>query len=363
MRARPGPESGRGLAARDAPDRSAVLMTTMVPDVLRDAGALVVPRLQQALDVLSPENREVIDYHMGWRDAAGQPVQRRGSKSVRPGLALLSAAAVGGSPEDGIPGAVAVECLHNFAFLHDDVADGDRFRRQRETAWVVFGQGRALNAGTALLVLAYQTLLAADSPHREEASRLLAQTCAAMLTGQGLDLAFEHRLDVTVEESMAMTRGKTATLLSCATSIGAVLCVGDTDVTRALHEFGVQVGIAFQARDDLLGVWGRPEQTGGRPPGFDLTARKGTLPIVVALRAGGPASDELGELLAAPPLDEAQVARAAELVLQAGGRAWTEDLARGCVAEAEKLVAELTVAPPVRDGLVAVARMGLPDDV
>lgn len=276
-------------------------MSTMVPDVLRDAAALVVPRLQQALDALSPENREVLDYHMGWRDAAGRPVQRRGSKSVRPGLALLSAAAVGGSAEDGMPGAIAVECLHNFAFLHDDVADGDRYRRQRETAWVVFGQSRALNAGTAMLVLGQQTLLGAPSPHREAALGLVVDTCAAMLTGQGLDLAFEDRLlDVTVEESMAMTRGKTATLLSCATAIGAVLCTGETEVSRVLRDFGRQVGIAFQARDDLLGIWGRPEQTGGRPPGFDLTARKGTLPVVVALQAGGPASDELRALLAAP---------------------------------------------------------------
>lgn len=344
-------------------------MSTMVPDVpqvLSDAGALVVPRLRQALDALSPENREVIDYHMGWRDAAGQPVQRRGSRSVRPGLALLSAAAVGGAAEDGMPGAIAVECLHNFAFLHDDVEDGDRYRRQRETAWVVFGPGRALNAGTAMLVLGHQTLLDAPSPHREAALRLLVGTCSAMLTGQGLDLAFEHRLDVTVEASMAMTRGKTATLLSCATSIGAVLCTGETEVSRALHDFGLQVGIAFQARDDLLGIWGRPEQTGGRPPGFDLTAGKGTLPVVVALQAGGPASDELRELLAAPlgpGTDPAQVARAAELVTRAGGRAWTEDLARRCVADAEKMVGELTVIPQVRDGLIAVARMGLPDDV
>ena len=342
-------------------------MSTMVPGVLRDAGALVVPRLQQALDALSPENREVLDYHMGWRDAAGQPVQRRGSKSVRPGLALLSAAAVGGGTEDGMPGAVAVECLHNFAFLHDDVQDGDRFRRQRETAWVVFGQGRALNAGTAMLVLAHQQLLDAPSPHREAALRLLVRTCADMLTGQGLDLAFEPRLDVTVEESMAMTRGKTATLLSCATSIGAVLVAGETEVSRALHDFGRQVGIAFQARDDLLGIWGRPEQQGGRPPGFDLTAGKGTLPIAVALQAGGPASDELREILGAPGFgpgtDPAQVARAAELVTEAGGRVWTEDLARRCVADAEKIVGELTVTPEVRDGLIAVARMGLPDDV
>jgi geranylgeranyl diphosphate synthase, type I len=342
-------------------------MSTMVPDVLRDAGALVVPRLQQALDALSPENREVIDYHMGWRDAEGRPVQRRGSKSVRPGLALLSAAAAGGTAEDGMPGAVAVECVHNFAFLHDDVADGDRYRRQRETAWVVFGQGRALNAGTALLVLGHRTVLDCPSPHREAALRLLVGTCSDMVTGQGLDLAFEHRLDVTVAESMAMTRGKTATLLSCATAIGAVLVSGETEVSRALGEFGRQVGIAFQARDDLLGIWGRPEQTGGRPPGFDLTAGKGTLPVVVALQAGGPASDELRELLAArrrgPGLDPAQVARAAELITAAGGRAWTEDVARRCVADAEKIVGELAPPPDLRDGLVAVARMGLPDDV
>ena len=164
-----------------------------------------------------------------------------------------------------------------------------------------------------------------------------------------------------------MTRGKTATLLSCATSIGAVLVAGETDVSRALHEFGTQVGIAFQARDDLLGIWGRPEQQGGRPPGFDLTAGKGTLPIAVALAgrrtglgraAGDPRRSGFG-----PGADPALVARAADLVTQAGGRAWTEDLARRCVADAEKIVGELSVTPEVRDGLIAVARMGLPDDV
>ena len=125
---------------------------------------------------------------------------------------------------------------------------------------MVFGQGRALNAGTALLVLGHQTVLDAPSPHREAALRLLVRTCADMLTGRALDLAFEpQRLNVTVEESMAMTRGKTATLLSCATSIGAVLVAGETEVSRLLHDFGQQVGIAFQARDDLLGIWGRPD--------------------------------------------------------------------------------------------------------
>lgn len=338
-------------------------MTLTIPDVLRDAGTLVVPRLRAAIETISAENQQVVDYHMGYRDAAGNPVQRRGSKSVRPGLALLSAQAVGGSTQDGLPGAVAVECLHNYAFLHDDVMDGDRMRRQRETAWVVFGQSRALNAGTGMLVLGMQTLLSAPSEHREAASRLFADTCQTMMTGQGMDIEFEHRLDVTVEESMAMTRGKTAALLSCATTVGAVLVTGETETTKALHEFGTEVGVAFQARDDLLGIWGAPEQTGGRPPGFDLVAGKGTLPAVVALRAGGPASEELAELLARPPLDEKQTLRASELVELAGGRSWTEDLARTCVARAEEIIAGLTLEDSVRDGMIAVARMGLPDDV
>ncbi|MGW7074682.1 polyprenyl synthetase family protein [Streptomyces sp. NPDC054866] len=319
--------------------------------------------MEDALVRLSPEIRRVIDYHMGWRDADGQPVQRRGSKSVRPALAFLSAQVGGGIARDAVPGALAVEFLNNWAFLIDDVMDRDRYRRQRPTAWVVFGEGQAICAGTALLTLAQQVLLECESPERLKALNLTLDTSARMLAGQTLDMTFEQRLDYTVDESMTMTQSKTASLMRCATSIGAVLVGAPDKDVDTLSEFGQCLGVAFQARDDMLGIWGAPEQTGGRPPGFDLKARKGTLPIAVALNAEG-GSGELWELLGRDQgLTAADVARAANLVEAAGGRQWTEDLARNMVAQATAAIDRLDLADELRGHFRQLAAMGLPDDV
>lgn len=334
-----------------------------IPKILGEARALVTPAMEDALSRLSPEIRRVIDYHMGWRDAEGRPVQRRGSKSVRPALAFLSAKAGGGETKDAVPGALAVEFLNNWAFLIDDVMDGDRFRRQRETAWVVFGQGQAICAGTALLTLAQQVLLESPSPHRLAALSLTMDTSARMLAGQTLDMTFEQRFDYSVDESMTMTKSKTASLMRCATSIGAVLGGADDAVVDALADFGQSVGVAFQARDDMLGIWGMPDQTGGRPRGFDVKARKGTLPIAVALNSpahGEPLREifsQEGEL-AVPDIE-----RATRLIDAAGGREWTEDIARRMVERADAALAQLTLEDDVRGHLGELAAMGLPDNI
>ncbi|WP_052397106.1 polyprenyl synthetase family protein [Streptomyces sp. NRRL F-5123] len=334
-----------------------------IPEILGEARALVTPAMEKALSQLSPEIQRVVDYHMGWRDAEGRPVQRRGSKSVRPALAFLSARAGGGEIAEALPGALAVEFLNNWAFLVDDVMDGDRFRRQRETAWVVFGQGQAICAGTALLTLAQQVLLESPTPARLAAVDLVLDTSARMLAGQTLDMTFERRLDYTVDESMAMTQSKTSSLLRCATSIGAVLVGADSRVVDRLAEFGQAVGVAFQARDDMLGIWGTPDQTGGRPRGFDVRARKGTLPIAVALNdpAHGP---RLREVLAREGgLTQRDVEAATRLIDAAGGREWTDALARRMVEQALAALAELPLADDVRVHLEELAAMGLPDDV
>jgi geranylgeranyl diphosphate synthase, type I len=335
----------------------------IVPSVLSDAREIVAPAMEEALSRLSPEIRRVIDYHMGWRDADGRPVQRRGSKSVRPALALLSAEAGGADPAAAIPGALAVEFMNNWAFLIDDVMDRDEFRRQRSTAWVVFGDGRAICAGTALLTLSQQVLAEASAPGSVAALALALDTSARMLAGQTLDLTFENRLDFTVDESMMMTLSKTASLMRCATSIGAVLTGASAESVAALTEFGQCVGVAFQARDDLLGIWGRPAQTGGRPRGFDVRARKGTPPIAVALNAGGTASEELREILAWPTLNDDDVDRCAALIEACGGGSWTEALAREKVAQGLAAIDDLDCADDVRARLADVAMMGLPDDV
>ncbi|MFF6780660.1 polyprenyl synthetase family protein [Streptomyces sp. NPDC012510] len=334
-----------------------------LPEILGEARTLVTPAMTDALSRLSPEIRRVVDYHMGWRDADGRPVQRRGSKSVRPALAFLSAQAGGGEFRGAVSGALAVEFLNNWAFLIDDVMDRDRFRRQRETAWVVFGEGQAICAGTALLTLAQQVLLESDSPMRFKALDLAMDTSARMLAGQTLDMTFERRFDYTVAESMTMTQSKTASLMRCATSIGAVLVGADDRTVDTLADFGQCVGVAFQARDDMLGIWGTPDQTGGRPRGFDIKARKGTLPIAVALN-DETRGDDLRKLFGQEgELADWQVERASELITATGGREWTESLARRMVAQATAAISELDLPDDVRDHFHQLAAMGLPDDV
>jgi len=331
------------------------------PNVLTEAKNTIMPAMTAALERLSPEIRRVIDYHMGWRDVDGRPVERRGSKSIRPALALLSAQAAGGDPQEAVPGAIAVEFINNWAFLIDDVMDGDSFRRQRETAWVVFGEGQAICASAALLNLGQQILLESASPNRVAALTLVLQTVERMLVGQTLDMTFEERSDVSIDESLVMTRSKTASLMRCACSIGAVLVGGPPATIDLLGEFGECVGVAFQARDDILGVWGFPPQTGGRPRGFDVRARKGTLPIVVGLQAGGTVGAELRTLRDKPELTDDDLDHSIRLIEQAGGLAWTRDLARNSVDRDLKLIRELP--EEIHSPLATLAALGQPDDV
>src|SRR5204862_3943940 len=144
---------------------------------------------------LAPEVRPVVEHHLGWLDGNGhQVVGGGGGKTLRATLALLSAEAVGASPVVALPGAVAVELVHNFSLLHDDVMDGDRERRHRPTVWALFDVGQAIVAGDALLALATELLLEAD---RADAARELTAGTAGMIRGQAEDIAFESRLDVT----------------------------------------------------------------------------------------------------------------------------------------------------------------------
>jgi geranylgeranyl diphosphate synthase type I len=301
--------------------------TRTVPASLFRARELLQPALRECVDRLAPELRPVVAYHLGFADREGRPVSGEGGKAVRPALAFLSAEAAGAKATVAMPGAVAVELVHNFSLLHDDVMDRDMERRHRPTAWALFGVGQAIITGDALLVLAQQTVLDPPGPERERASRALTRAVARMIAGQAEDLSFESRLDVTVEECIRMCGHKTGALLSCASSIGAVLAGAEGPVVRALEDFGFHLGLAFQAVDDVLGIWGRPETT-GKPVGGDLRSHKKTLPVVVALGESGPGRDQLVRLLSNGRLTEEDVAVAISLVEEAGGR-------ERCMAEAD----------------------------
>jgi geranylgeranyl diphosphate synthase type I len=326
-----------------------------VPSSLVRAQDLLAPALRRAVERLSPEVRRVARYHLGFADADGAPASGDGGKAVRPALAFLSAEAAGAPPEVGLPGAVAVELVHNFSLLHDDVMDQDLERRHRPTAWALFGVGPAILAGDALHTLAHQVLLEAPPPGGAAASAALSRATAEMIAGQGEDLGFESRLDVGVEECLRMCAHKTGALLACAASVGAILAGAAPSQVEALAEFGIHLGMAFQAVDDVLGIWGRTEVT-GKPAANDLRQHKKSLPVVAALAAGGPAAERLARLLANGALSEDDVALGVALVEEAGGRRVAAGEAERQLDRALSALEGVPLEPEARDRLAEVAR-------
>jgi len=173
-----------------------VIPIRTAPDALSRAREMVTPAMTEAVSRLTPDLQRVASYHLGWTDADGQPVSASGGKGVRAALAILSAEAAWADGSVGLPGAVAIELVHNFSLIHDDVIDGDETRRHRPTVWALFGLGQAIVVGDALQTLAHRLLL--DVPGGVAAARVLADSTAAMIAGQADDIAFESRRDVTV---------------------------------------------------------------------------------------------------------------------------------------------------------------------
>jgi geranylgeranyl diphosphate synthase type I len=250
---------------------------------------------------------------------------------------------------------LAVELVHNFSLLHDDIMDGDAERRHRPTAWTVFGVGAAILAGDALLGLAQELLLEDNAPQGLWAARCLSVAVQRLIAGQGADLAFEKRDDVGLTECLEMAGDKTAALMACACSIGAIHAGAAPSLAMGLAGFGAHIGQAFQLTDDLLGIWGAPDVT-GKPVQSDLRARKKSLPVVAALNSGTPEGRELAGLLArTDALSEEDLARAAGLVEAAGGRRWAEAEADRELSSASKCLAEADIPDDVRAEFMAIA--------
>ena len=330
-------------------------MTRTLPSSLAQAKELVTPALRTAIEELHPQLRLVSSYHFGWLEPDGTPAAGNGGKSVRPALSLLSAEAAGASAEIGLPGAVAVELIHNFSILHDDVMDRDRERRHRPTAWSLFGEPTAILAGDALFTLASDVLLAAPSEAAGvRALRRLTRDTAALIWGQAEDLSFEERPDVTLEECLSMCAGKTGALLSCASSIGAILAEAPDPVVDALSCYGWHLGIAFQAVDDLLGIWGSPETT-GKPAANDLRQRKKSLPVAAALQSSEHAAD-LRVLLRREELSESDVERAVSVLEAAGARDTVRAIADRELRRALEALRRERVEEGAQQELAAIAR-------
>jgi geranylgeranyl diphosphate synthase type I len=341
--------------------RGEIVTAAGVIALLENGRNLTTPVLRAAVARLAPPMDTVASYHFGWIDQAGQPADGDGGKAVRPALALLSAEAAGAPAEAGVPGAVAMELVHNFSLLHDDLMDGDEQRRHRDTVWKVHGPAQAILVGDALFALANEILLELGTPEAGRATRRLTTATRRLIDGQAQDISFEHRERVTVQECLDMEGKKTGALLACASSIGAVLGGASEADADTLEEYGYHLGLAFQAIDDLLGIWGDPAST-GKQTWSDLRQRKKSLPVVAALAAGGPASEKLGELLAADAknaengaFSEEEFALRAALIEEAGGREWTSEEARRQYATAIAALDKMDMPEEIKRKLVGLA--------
>lgn len=328
-------------------------MTT--PPVLSRARTIVEPALRDAVDALDPHLLLPTLYHLGYTDVDGNPASLGSGKGMRSALAVLGAEAVGATAADAIPGAVAVELIHNFSLIHDDIMDGDRTRRHRPTVWDAFGIPDAIIVGDALHALAFNTLLPpTHDPLMVAAGTRLAQATTAMIAGQAQDVALNQRATATLDECLAMEANKTGALLAQSVAIGATLGGGSDEQIAALEHYGQSLGLAFQAVDDLLGIWGDPEVT-GKPAGHDLRERKKSMPIAVAFDQGGSIA-EIVEAAYADTPDEAAIAQLTTALHDAGIDSQVAAIAEN---ELNQAIEALTSAPLERsatDELTALAR-------
>lgn len=229
-------------------------------------------------------------YHLGWvdRDFAAQPA--RVGKNLRPALCLLLCDGLGGDLRDGAPIAAGIELLHNFSLVHDDIEDRSPTRRGRPTIWTLWGEAQAINAGDGLFVLSHQVCLRSPLATRDPAAfveilRSFEGTIVKLCEGQYLDIVYEASLEVSSSAYLTMIGRKTAALIGEAAWIGARLATEDSRVLADARRLGEALGLAFQIRDDLLGIWGDEVET-GKSASSDIATRKMTFPVILALEEG-----------------------------------------------------------------------------
>jgi geranylgeranyl diphosphate synthase type II len=219
----------------------------------------------------SPNNLyEPLDYFLGLS-----------GKRLRPVLTLMAAELGGRSAEEAIHAAISIELFHNFSLIHDDIMDNAPIRRGLPTVHEKWNSNIAILSGDVLLVKAYELLSKQKNEHILELYKLFNKTAIEVCEGQQMDMDFEAREDVTIEEYIEMIRLKTSVLLGCALEFGFVISNQSEYNRKSIYEFGVNLGIAFQIQDDILDLFGDPEKV-GKQVGGDVKANKKTLLYLVA---------------------------------------------------------------------------------
>ena len=284
------------------------LLTRIESELQRQVSRLNSPRTQPF--------HEMLTYHMGWTGEGAGP--EAAGKRIRPLMLLLCTSACGATWEPALPAAAAVELVHNFSLVHDDIQDNSDKRRGRPTTWVKWGMPMAINVGDALFVLSNQAIIDLNEYYSPDvivrAAGILHDTCLDLTRGQFLDMSYEERVDLSVDDYWPMVAGKTAALLSACCHIGALLGGADEAKQESYRSFGHYLGIAFQVQDDILGIWGNESLT-GKSAASDLVEGKNSLPVLAGLGRNGKFAARWKQ----GPIQSEEVEAVARLLTNEGG--------------------------------------------
>lgn len=297
---------------------SVQLLNSILPEIeielQRQVSNLDAPRTKQY--------HEMLTYHMGWT-GEGAGLEASG-KRIRPLLVLLTTASGGTNWKLALPAAAAVELIHNFSLVHDDIQDNSDKRRGRATVWAKWGMPQAINAGDGLFVLSNLAILDLVANFKSEivirVSQTLHNACLDLTRGQYLDISYEKNADLGMQDYWPMVSGKTASLLSACCEIGAILGNASDNEVEAYRSFGHYLGLAFQVQDDILGIWGNEAVTGKSNAG-DLLKGKKSLPVLVGLGKKG----KFATRWVKGPLHPDEVEEMAKLLANEGGYTYAKD--------------------------------------
>lgn len=301
-----------------------------------------------------PEFRHMLSYHLGWEDEnIGKEIQ---GKRIRPILLLLCTHLYRTDWQVGLPGAAAVELIHNFSLIHDDIQDVSLLRHNRSAVWVKWGIAQGINAGDLMFTLANQAVLQLEKTVSAEvalnAAKELQQTCISLTLGQYLDLSYETRSDLRIADYWPMVEGKTAALVACAAEMGAIIGGANPENQKLLWKFGFNLGLAFQILDDWLGIWGNSFVT-GKSTESDLVSGKKSLPVLWALEN----SPEFRHRWENGPIKSEDAPGVAQYLKTIGSQAYTEYIADQFTQKALKALSENGGELDINKALIEFTRL------
>lgn len=304
---------------------------------------------------------DMMRYHMGWIDESGRTQKDTAGKRLRPILCLLACQTLGGQWRQALPVAAAIELVHNFSLIHDDIQDSSTERRGRPTVWYIWGQPQAINVGDCMHALALSSLLRLEetgTSHAKmvRAARILGEASLKLSEGQYRDLSYENHLNIKTDDYLSMISGKTAALFRCSLEIGAIIATDNESQISHMRGYGQALGMTFQVHDDVLSIWG-DEKTTGKSSASDIRSKKKTLPVIYALeKAKGADGKRLRQIYEKETIDAADIDDVMRLLNKADARGHAQATSMKYYHEAISELDAADISQPEKADLQAIAK-------